>query len=78
MEKKFRCNKADICGLGEKCFHGKPHNPIRCGNCYTWCADSMFCQQGMACSGARHGELRDGQLLPFAELLPMKCVEITE
>lgn len=75
MEKKYRCNKADICGLADKCYHGKPHTPIRCGNCPTWCAESLFCQ-GTACSVGRHEDMVEGQLVPWQELLPMKCVEV--
>jgi hypothetical protein len=76
--KKYRCNKADECGVADECFHGKPHEPIRCGNCSTWCDQSIFCQPGTACLG-RKGRLNEenGKMnKPVRELLPMKCVEI--
>lgn len=75
-EKKFQCNKHGICGLADKCFHGKPHTPIRCGGCRTWCADSLFCQPGTECSVGRHGDKVEGQLVSWKELIPMRCVEV--
>lgn len=72
-QSKYRCNKYEDCGLADKCFHGKPHFPIRCGNCAAWCAQSIFCQGGMACQD-RSNELTNERKVEL--LRGAHCVEV--
>ena len=77
MKQEYICDKAGICGIADNCFHGKPHTPIKCGCCSTFCAQSLWCQGGTAC-GVGKMEDNPEQKIPTKELVPMRCVEVKE